>query len=158
MRIGIKCCTRRCMLIRCLVKRRLRSRKKRLKQPCWIGESSHFPRNCAHYPRRRVVYFRTRFNKSSSKQGRSPAPPEERIREVVISPCAGITYEVHYDAFYNTQILPAGEGLPSSLHLLSYHADPLTPKDSSLRKRLGEGSWRKDIPNGKNWFYAMKCA
>src|SRR5690606_34609167 len=28
--------------------------------------------------------------------------------------------------------LRAGEGLPSSLHLLSYHADPLTPKDSSL--------------------------
>jgi hypothetical protein len=26
----------------------------------------------------------------------------------------------------------AGEGLPSSLHPLSYHADPLTPEDSSL--------------------------
>lgn len=26
----------------------------------------------------------------------------------------------------------AGEGFPSSLHPLSYHADPLTPEDSSL--------------------------
>jgi len=29
-------------------------------------------------------------------------------------------------------LLRAGEGLPSSLHLLSSHADPLTPEDSSL--------------------------